>query len=48
MIIATPRFFPRVQELYQPAVQRILAGRNREEQALFLAFRNHYVFESRY
>jgi len=32
----------------KPAVQRILTGRNREEQALFLAFRNHYVFESRY
>ncbi len=32
----------------KPAVQRILEGRNREEQALFLAFRNHYVFESRY
>jgi transposase len=32
----------------KPAVQRILTGRNREEQALFLAFRNDYVFESRY
>jgi transposase len=32
----------------KPAVRRILEGRNREEQALFLAFRNHYVFESRY
>jgi transposase len=32
----------------KPAVLRILEGRNREEQALFLAFRNHYVFESRY
>nr|MBN1229867.1 IS21 family transposase [Anaerolineae bacterium] len=32
----------------KPAVLRILQGRNREEQATFLAFRNHYVFESRY
>ncbi len=32
----------------KPAVQRILHGRNREEQALFLAFRTHYVFDSRY
>jgi transposase len=30
------------------AVLRVLEGRNREEQAVFLAFRNHYVFESRY
>lgn len=30
------------------AVLRILEGRNRQEQAVFLAFRNHYVFESRY
>jgi transposase len=32
----------------KPAVLHILEGRNREEQALFLAFRNHYVFDSRY
>lgn len=32
----------------KPAVLRILEGRNREEQARFLAFRNHYVFDSRY
>jgi len=30
------------------AVLRVLTGRNRQEQAVFLAFRNHYVFESRY
>jgi transposase len=30
------------------AVLRILEGHTRQEQATFLAFRNHYVFESRY
>jgi len=30
------------------AVLRVLTGRNRQEQAVFLALRNHYVFESRY
>jgi len=32
----------------KPAVRRMLGGRKREEQNLFLAFRNHYVFESQY
>jgi transposase len=32
----------------KPAVKRLLEGRQREEQSLFLAFRNHYVFESQY
>jgi transposase len=30
------------------AVKRILEGRNREEQAAFIAFRSHYLFESRF
>jgi len=30
------------------AVKRILEGRNREEQAVFIAFRSHYLFESRF
>jgi transposase len=30
------------------AVYRILAGRNRTEQVAFVAFRSHYLFESRY
>lgn len=30
------------------AVKRILSGRNREEQTAFVAFRSHYLFESRY
>ncbi len=30
------------------AVFRILQGHNREEQAAFVAFRSHYLFESRY
>lgn len=30
------------------AVKRILTGRNREEQSAFIAFRSHYLFESRY
>jgi transposase len=30
------------------AVQRILEGRNRQEQALFIVFRSHYLFESRF
>jgi len=32
----------------KPAVLKILKGRNRQEQAGFLAFRHHYVIESRY
>lgn len=32
----------------KPAVFKILEGHTRQEQALFLAFRNHYVVESRY
>ena len=32
----------------KPAVKRILEGRNREEQAAFIAFRSHYLFESRF
>lgn len=30
------------------AVKRVLMGRNREEQSTFVAFRSHYLFESRY
>jgi transposase len=30
------------------AVKRILEGRNREEQMAFIAFRSHYLFESRF
>lgn len=30
------------------AVKRILEGRNREEQAAFIALRSHYLFESRF
>jgi transposase len=30
------------------AVKRILEGRNRQEQESFVAFRSHYLFESRY
>jgi hypothetical protein len=30
------------------AVKRILEGRNREEQTAFIAFRSHYLFESRF
>ena len=30
------------------AVKRILGGRNREEQAAFVAFRSHYLFESQF
>lgn len=30
------------------AVQRILEGRNRQEQTTFIAFRSHYLFESRF
>ncbi|MEZ4708308.1 MAG: IS21 family transposase [Caldilineaceae bacterium] len=30
------------------AVKRVLEGRNRQEQARFVAFRSHYLFESRY
>jgi transposase len=30
------------------AVQRVLVGRNRQEQASFIAFRSHYLFESNF
>lgn len=30
------------------AVYRLLSGRNRQEQVAFVAFRSHYLFESRY
>jgi len=30
------------------AVRRVLEGRNREEQQAFIAFRSHYLFESRF
>ena len=30
------------------AVRRVLEGRNREEQQTFIAFRSHYLFESRF
>jgi transposase len=30
------------------AVQRVLTGRNRQEQAAFVVFRSHYLFESRF
>lgn len=30
------------------AVQRVLTGRSREEQAAFITFRSHYLFESRF
>lgn len=32
----------------KPAVKQILKGRNRKEQEVFLAFRTHYVIDSRY
>jgi len=31
-----------------PAVRRVLEGRNREEQAAFVAFRSHHLFASRF
>ena len=37
-----------VYDNLKAAVKRILAGRNREEQATFTAFRSHYLFESRF
>jgi transposase len=41
---------PRVLVYDNPkvAVKRILEGRDREEQASFVAFRSHYLFESRF
>jgi transposase len=41
---------PRVLVYDNPkvAVKRILAGREREEQVFFVAFRSHYLFESRF
>jgi hypothetical protein len=32
----------------RPAVQKILRGKNRQEQAVWVAFRSHFVFESEY
>lgn len=32
----------------KPAVQKILTGRRREEQQAFIAFRSHYLFDSRF
>jgi len=37
-----------VYDNLKAAVKRILTGRNREEQAAFIAFRSHYLFESRF
>ncbi len=37
-----------VYDNLKAAVKRILEGRNREEQASFIAFRSHYLFESRF
>jgi transposase len=37
-----------VYDNLKAAVKRILEGRNREEQAGFVAFRSHYLFESRF
>lgn len=37
-----------VYDNLKAAVKRILEGRNREEQAAFIAFRSHYLFESRF
>jgi transposase len=43
---AVPRVL--VYDNLKVAVKRILEGRNREEQASFIAFRSHYLFESRF
>jgi transposase len=37
-----------VYDNLKTAVKRILEGRHREEQATFVAFRSHYLFESRF
>lgn len=37
-----------VYDNLKAAVQRILEGHDREEQAAFVAFRSHYLFESRF
>jgi len=37
-----------VYDNLKAAVKRILEGRDREEQAAFIAFRSHYLFESRF
>jgi transposase len=37
-----------VYDNLKTAVKRILEGRSREEQAAFIAFRSHYLFESRF
>lgn len=43
---AVPRVL--VYDNLKVAVKRILEGHNREEQAAFIAFRSHYLFESRF
>lgn len=43
---AVPRVL--VYDNLKAAVKRILEGRNREEQTAFVAFRSHYLFESRF
>jgi transposase len=43
---AVPRVL--VYDNLKAAVKKILEGRNREEQAAFVAFRSHYLFESRF
>lgn len=37
-----------VYDNLKAAVKRVLEGHNREEQAAFIAFRSHYLFESRF
>ena len=37
-----------VYDNLKAAVKRVLEGRNREEQTAFVAFRSHYLFESRF
>lgn len=37
-----------VYDNLKAAVKRVLEGRNRQEQAAFIAFRSHYLFESRF
>ena len=32
----------------KPAVHKILTGKNRQEQAAWIAFRSHFLFESEY
>lgn len=42
MAISVVRIFDKI------AVDRILKGRNRQEQVAFIAFRSDYLFESNY